>query len=140
MNSLKVVVGIDFSAEACTKFAKAWRSVRDLELEQALDLPPPVLAAGTRLELTLDGEVRELFIDALCWQHTEKTLRVIAAPTEATAGELRALGLGARLGGKRAAADFLERCRASGWRAVAREEPSPKPLAEPATPRREPTL
>lgn len=141
MQHIDVIIVVEFQRDPELAYTKVWKSLSSSMLEQRSVLPAPVLAEGNLLELELDGQVRELRVDYLRWEHQHQTLHVHVALTEAEAARLRALGFKTWRPWlrRRASEGFLERCRHSGWSLRGSSHAS-SPIAPAASERIEPTL
>lgn len=141
MSTMNAIVVVDFLRKSDRAFTKVWKRLAGFSLEQRLTLPLVLLVAGNLLELTLDGVTREMRIEHLRWEHARQTLYVHVMLTPAEAGALRELGFKAWRPWvqRQIVAQFLERCRASGWtqRGAVSVKPPPAPVE---SKRIEPTL
>ena len=146
MNTLQVIVVVDFGPDPDERHTRTWKRISGSVVERLLDVPEPVLACGNLLEVTLDGKLRELRIEALRWSEAKHMLRVRTQPTEPLAASLQAEGIKSWRPwvARRCAAEFLNRCRASGWRLAGSGEEvvaGPAPVVERRSgDRKEPTL
>lgn len=144
MDTVPVIVVVDLSVDPQERYTKTFKRLNGCQLERLIEVPGPVLVPGNLLELTLDGQLRELRIDAVRWTETKQMLRVRTLPTEALAEVLEGQGIRswAPWKARRSATEFVDRCRAAGWRlASSPQEPlPPRPPGERAVDRREPTL
>lgn len=152
METEQVIVVVELSVDRDERHSRVWKRLDGTRLERLQELPRLMLGAGNLLEIALDGEPRELRIEALRWSQSKQMARVLTVPSAPMAESLKRRGLRSRLPwkAKRVATEFLARCRATGWRIAgnAEEPPAPPPrsqtpkapAARPPSERQEPTL